>query len=207
MVNVLIVYHSVGGATRKLAHLIAEGARGEGAPVRLRVPSAGNRAPEADEPDRVVTQDDFVWADAVALGSPSRFGNVSAELKSVIDGCGQAWCDGLLSDKVYTAFATSDSVYGGAQQVIQSIYNSVCHFGGIIVPPGYTSPHAMAAGGNPYGVAFHTRESGDPPASVASVARHQGARIARFGRILSGGDRPGPLNGNAVRSPRRGPTR
>ena len=186
MANVLIVYHSVGGATRKLAHLIAEGAHSEGALVRLCVPFAGNGA-EADEPVRVVTQDDFVWADAVALGSPSRFGNVSAELKSVIDGCGEAWRDGLLADKIYTAFATSGSVYGGAQQVIQSIYNSVCHFGGIIVPPGYASPDAMAAGGNPYGVAFHTRESVEPGASVASVARHQGARIARFARILSGG--------------------
>ena len=186
MANVLIVYHSVGGTTRKLAHLIAEGARNEGALVRLCVPSAGNGA-EAGEPVRVVTQDDFVWADAVALGSPSRFGNVSAELKSVIDGCGQAWRDGLLADKIYTAFATSGSVYGGAQQVIQSIYNSVCHFGGIIVPPGYASPDAMAAGGNPYGVAFHTRESADPAVPVASVARHQGARIARFARILSGG--------------------
>ena len=186
MANVLIVYHSVGGATRNLAHLIAEGARSEGALVRLCVPSAGTGV-EADEAVRVVTQDDFAWADAVALGSPSRFGNVSAELKSVIDGCGRAWSDGLLADKVYTAFATSGSPYGGAQQVIQSIYNSVCHFGGIIVPPGYVSPDAMAAGGNPYGVAFHTRESVEPGASVASVARHQGARVARFARILSGG--------------------
>jgi NAD(P)H dehydrogenase (quinone) len=99
------------------------------------------------------TADDAVWADAIILGSPTRFGAVASELKAYIDSLGGLWAQGKLADKVYAAFTSSNTVHGGQETTLLSLYITLMHFGGIIVPPGYTDP-CKFVDGNPYGVSL-----------------------------------------------------
>ena len=115
--------------------------------------------------------DDLEWADAFIFGTPTRFGNVSAQLKQFLDSLGGLWGSGKLADKVYTGFVSIGTAHGGHESTLLSLYNSVHHFGGIVVSPGYTDP-VKFQDGNPYG-ASHTSANGDNPPGeldLASVA-------------------------------------
>ena len=198
--NVLIVYYSSTGSTHALAHAVADGARRADAAVRTR------RAPELVTDAVIdsnplwrkhlidtahipaVTHDDIRWAHGVALGTPVRFGNVSMQLKAVIDSCQGMWTRGELADKAYTAFATSHSVHGGEETTLLAIYNSVYHMGGVIVAPGYTDASVLCAGGNPYGTTFDTGVARAPTALTRVAAEHQGARLARYAGMIAAED-------------------
>jgi NAD(P)H dehydrogenase (quinone) len=97
------------------------------------------------------TGDDIVWADAVIFGSPTRFGAVTAQLRTFIDSLGGLWSQGALADKVYAAFTSSQTLHGGQETTLLTLYVTLMHFGGIIVAPGYTDP-VKFVDGNPYGV-------------------------------------------------------
>jgi NAD(P)H dehydrogenase (quinone) len=96
-----------------------------------------------------------VWADAVIFGSPTRFGNAASQFRAFIDSLGGLWAEGKLADKVYAAFTSSQTVHGGQETTLITLYVSLMHFGGIIVPPGYTD-EVKFADGNPYGVGHVT---------------------------------------------------
>ena len=85
------------------------------------------------------------------FGSPTRFGSVAGQFRTFIDSLGGLWAKGKLSDKVYAAFTSSESVHGGQETTLLTLYVTLMHFGGIIVAPGYTDP-VKFADGNPYGV-------------------------------------------------------
>ncbi len=197
--RIAIVYYSATGNVHKLAEAMAEGAREAGAEVRLlRVPEL---APEeaiqanpawAAHRDAVAqtvpeaTLDDLDWADGIALGTPTRYGTMAAQLKQFVDQTGGLWGQGKLANKAVTSFASAMNPNGGQESTILSFNNIFYHWGAIIVPPGYTDPSVFAAGGNPYGVSFAsggTEAVGDP---ALAVARYQGARLTEYaGKILT----------------------
>src|ERR1700730_15268010 len=146
-----------------MAKRVAAAAEAAGAQVRLR-PVAETRAPEslatnpawtanyeATKDLPTATGDDIVWADAVIFGSPTRFGSVASQFRNVLDSLGGLWAEGKLADKVYAGFTSSNTLHGGQETTLLSLYITLIHFGGIIVPPGYTDP-CKFVDGNPYGV-------------------------------------------------------
>ena len=188
-VNVSVVYYSSTGTIHRIATEIAETAEKAGAEVRL--VKAAELAPrgavesrpawaehlEATENVPEAQVDDVLWADAVVFGTPTRFGNMSAQLKQFIDTLGPAWFQGRLAGKVYSAFTSGGSTHGGMETTIVSIYNMVCHFGGIIVPPGLNE--------NPYGTSHVLGSDGKPVSEIAlQSARVQADRVVRVARAL-----------------------
>src|SRR4029450_9236461 len=124
-VAVAVIYYSATGNVHGLARAVAEGAEGAGAEGRLRhveepAPEllisqnqywGRHRSQVADAP--VATLEDLEWADGVAFGTPTRFGNIAAQLKQFMDQAGRPWQEGKLADKVATAFTASMTTHGG----------------------------------------------------------------------------------------------
>ena len=136
----------------------------------------------ADEPRATLA--DLEWADAVVLGSPTRFGNVAAQLKSFLDGAGGLWFQGKLANKVYAGFTSAQNPHGGQESTLLALYNSIYHFGGYLVTPGYTDPSVFAAGGNPYGVSVTANGSGPGEADLAH-AHYLGKRVTEVAKKLA----------------------
>ncbi|MFD3331303.1 NAD(P)H:quinone oxidoreductase [Streptomyces sp. NPDC058700] len=196
-VKVAVIYYSATGTVHQLAQAVAEGAEKTGAEVRLRrVPElAPDTAIDANPAWRahldatgdveVATLDDLEWADAYALGSPTRFGNVAAQLKQYVDTTGGLWQRGVMADKPATAFTSAHNPHGGNESTLLALYNTFHHWGSVIVSPGFTDPSVYAAGGNPYGTA-HPGSRGAPDENVLQAARYQGARLTRIAKRLRG---------------------
>jgi NAD(P)H dehydrogenase (quinone) len=198
MVNVAVIYYSSTGNVHALAEALADGARDSGAEVRVRrvaelaPPEAIDSNPRwrahadatADVP--VATHDDLRWADAYAFGTPTRYGNVSSQLKQFLDTTAGLWAAGELADKPVTGFTSAINRHGGNETTLLTLYNTMHHWGAIIVPPGYTDEAVTEAGGNPYGTA-HASGGGLPDEAALRAARHQGARLAHVARLLRAG--------------------
>jgi NAD(P)H dehydrogenase (quinone) len=165
MSRVAIIYYSATGHGTSMAKRVAAAAEAAGAEVRVR-PVAETRDPESfaknpawtanyeatkDLPH--ATGDDIDWADAVIFGSPTRFGSVASQLRDFLDSLGGMWSEGKLADKVYAAFTSSNTAHGGQETTLLTLYVTLMHFGGIIVPPGYTDALKFVDG-NPYGVSL-----------------------------------------------------
>lgn len=169
-----VIYYSSTATVDSMARRIALAGEKQGAEVRLRQveelapPAAIDSDPAwrdhlgatADEPK--AQPDDVVWADAVLFGSPTRFGNVASQLKNFLDGLGPQWSKGQLADKVYAGFTATQTEHGGQESTLLALYNTMYHFGGIIVPPGYTDP-VKFQDGNPYGAGHVTGPDNDAP--------------------------------------------
>jgi NAD(P)H dehydrogenase (quinone) len=192
-----IVYYSATGTLHALALAVAEGAEKAGAEVRLRkvaetAPQAAIEADPAWEQHLrdtadvpVVELDDLAWADAVLFGTPTRFGNPAAQIKAFLDSAGPLWFAGGLAGKVYSAFTASNTAHGGQESTILALSNVFYHWGGIIVPPGYTDPVQFRSG-NPYGTS-HVAGEGAPGEVVLEAARHQGRRAVETAAALKAG--------------------
>lgn len=169
-----VIYYSATGTLHEMAHRLGETGAKHGAEVRLR--HVAETAPKAavssnaawsqhvsdvrDDPR--ASADDVVWADAVLFGTPTRFGTMAAQLKQFIDSLGPQWGAGDLADRVYAGFTASQTEHGGQESTLLALYNTIYHFGGLIVPPGYTDPVKFEEG-NPYGVSHVTGPSNDAP--------------------------------------------
>jgi NAD(P)H dehydrogenase (quinone) len=197
--KVAIVYYSSTGTVYELAKSIAEGAEKAGAEVRVRkvaelapeeaiAANAGWASHAAETQDvPVATVEDILWADAVIFGSPTRFGNVASQLKQFLDTLGGAWYQGQLADKVYSGFTATSTAHGGQESTLLALYNTIHHFGGIVVAPGYTDP-AKFADGNPYGTS-HVSGQGDRPVDdiARNAGQYQGRRVVRIAAALKSG--------------------
>ena len=163
MTKLALIYYSATGHGTTMARRVEAAAKAAGAEVRVRH-IAETHDPEsfAENPAwtanylatkdlPAATGDDVVWSDAVIFGSPTRFGSVSAQLRTFIDSLGGLWSQGKLADKVYAAFTSSQTLHGGQETTLLTLYVTLMHFGGIIVPPGYTES-VKFTDGNPYGV-------------------------------------------------------
>lgn len=195
--RVAVIYYSATGNVHKLAYALAEGAEAEGAEVRLRHVEelasemlisrnqywGRHRSEVADEP--VATLGDLEWADGVALGTPTRFGNVAAQLKQFMDQAGRLWQEGKLADRVGTGFTASMTPHGGQESTILALNNSLYHWGMLILPVGYTVREVFAAGGNPYGTSYTSGKNVlGPDAKALAVASFQGRRLARYAGVI-----------------------
>lgn len=196
--KIAVIYYSSTGNVHELAQAVAEGAEKAGAEVRLRrVPEL---APDAvidsvpawrehvDETQHieVATLDDLQWADAYAFGSPTRFGNISSQLKQFIDTTSGLWAQGAFIDKPATGFVSAGNLHGGNESTLLALYNTLHHWGSLIVSPGYTDPVVYGANGNPYGTA-HASANGKPGDNILAAARYQGARLTDITqRLLAG---------------------
>lgn len=196
MTNLAVIYYSATGHGTTMASRVADAGETSGAEVRVRHVAettdpesfAGNPAwlgnYEATKDLPVATGDDIVWADAVIFGSPTRFGSPAAQFRAFIDSLGGLWVQGKLADKAYAAFTSSQTAHGGQETTLINLYVSIMHFGGIIVPPGYTDP-VKFADGNPYGVSHVTGpENQNELSEVTQIALDHLAR-----RVVSVADR------------------
>jgi NAD(P)H dehydrogenase (quinone) len=196
-VNVTIIYYSATGTVHALARAAAEGAEKAGARVRLRK-IAELAPPEAisglpawrqhlqDTADVAeASLDDLAWADAVLFGTPTRFGNPASQLRAFIDTTGGLWREGKLTDKVYSAFTASGTPHGGQESTLLALGNTFYHWGGIIVPPGYTDPVEYQIG-NPYGTS-HVAGDGPPNDVALQAARYQARRVVDTAAALKAG--------------------
>ncbi|MEU1408907.1 NAD(P)H:quinone oxidoreductase [Streptomyces sp. NPDC005728] len=196
-VNLAVIYYSSTGTVHTLAKAVAEGAEKAGATVRLRKvrelapPEAIGANPawaqhtkdSADIAEAAL--DDVAWADAILFGTPTRFGNVASQLKAFIDTAGPLWQQGKLADKVCSAFTSSATPHGGQESTILALSNTFYHWGGIIVPPGYTDPVQFRTG-NPYGTS-HVTGAGAIGEDVLQAARHQARRVVDVAGALKAG--------------------
>ena len=193
-VKVAVIYYSATGNVYRLAQAIEEGAREAGAEVRFRkvhelAPEEAIKSNQGWSDHALMTEDvpeaqldDLEWADAYILGTPTRFGNVSAQLKQFIDTVGGLWFQGKLADKVVSGFTSASNAHGGQESTLLSLYNVFAHWGAIVVTPGYTDPVLFEAGGNPYG-ASSTEE---PNEQELAAARYLGHRVAEKAALLTG---------------------
>ena len=127
----------------------------------------------------------MAWADAVLFGTPTRFGNPASQLRAFIDTTGRLWQQGRLADKVYSAFTASRTAHGGQESTILALGNVFYHWGGIIVPPGYTDPVQFQTG-NPYGTS-HVVGEGQPNDACLQAARYQARRVVDTAAALKAG--------------------
>jgi len=195
--NVLIAFYSRNGSTEKMALTVAEGAKSVGAEVRLRrardivppevmakVAGWAESAARMNAAYPAPTPEDADWADAIVFGTPTRFGNASAELKAYIDSLGGLWFQGKLNDKVGSAFTSTSTPHGGNESTIISLFNPLAHLGFIIVPTGYAHPAVFKAG-SPYGATHVAGQHSAPPTGdELEVARFQGKRVAHVAAAL-----------------------
>ncbi|MDA0637052.1 NAD(P)H:quinone oxidoreductase [Nonomuraea sp. MCN248] len=201
LVNLAVIYYSATGTGTRIATEMAQAAEAAGARVRVRKVAelaprsaidanpawAAHHAATADMP--VSTTEDLAWADAVIFGSPTRFGNISSQLKQFFDTLSPLWQQGGLADKVYSGFTSTATLHGGHESTLLALYNSIHHFGGIIVPPGYTDPIKFVDG-NPYGTSHHAAPGPDLGSigdDTRNAARHQAERTVRIARALKAG--------------------
>jgi NAD(P)H dehydrogenase (quinone) len=196
--NILVVFYSRDGAVESLAKAVSEGARNSGADVRLRrvpdivSPAVMAKVPGWEERSKRMlaeygapTHDDVEWADGIIFGTPTRFGNTSAELKAFIDSLGGLWFQGKLNGKAAGAFTSTSGVHGGNETTVVSLYFPMAHLGFIIVPNGYTHEKVVRGHGTPYGSSSVSGPNGTPPTTDdLDVAKHQGARVTQVAAAL-----------------------
>jgi NAD(P)H dehydrogenase (quinone) len=217
--NVLVAYYSATGHVHALAHAVGEGAEDAGAKVRIR--HVEELAPEMlisqnqawgrhrsevnDEP--IATLEDLEWGDGLAVGTPTRLGNVAAQLKMFLDQAGELWEQGKLVNKVATSFTSSQTDHGGQESTILALNNTFYHWGAVVLPLGYTVREVFNGGGNPYGASYTsgTRVGQPDPEALASAVA-QGARLARVARVIASAQHRGLLDtqrGRTAREPVR----
>lgn len=202
--NVLVVFYSSYGHVHKLAEAVGEGAKkAADTDVRLRrIPELeAARAGMSKQPPYVAaqeamkqipecTQDDLRWANGICWGTPTRFGNMTAQMKQFIDGLGGMWMKGELEDKPCGVFTSTGTVHGGQESTILTTMIPLLHLGMIFVGTPYgENPNILVTdgvGGSPYGPS--TMAGADGSRQVAptelQTAQNLGNRVARVAARL-----------------------
>jgi NAD(P)H dehydrogenase (quinone) len=189
MAEILVLYYSAGGSVRRMAELIAEGVeRAPGAQARLRTVarvSSGIEAEVSAIPEKgppYCENRDLEQCAGLALGSPTRFGNMAAPLKYFLDGTGPLWRNGTLTGKPACVFTSTSSLHGGQETTLLSMMLPLLHHGMLIVGLPYSNAelNATRSGGTPYGASHFAGLADDLPLSDAERALcvAQGRRLA-----------------------------
>ena len=184
-----MLYYSVGGSVRRMAEFIGEGVeRVPGAIARLRtvpkVAAVTHTVSPTVPPDGAPYCElrDLESCAGLALGSPTRFGNMAAPLKHFLDGTGPLWLSGALAGKPACAFTSTASLHGGQESTLLSMMLPLLHHGMLIVGLPYTQAelNATRAGGTPYGPSHFAGTADDQPVADAERALciAQGRRLA-----------------------------
>ncbi|MCJ8163177.1 NAD(P)H:quinone oxidoreductase [Acinetobacter zhairhuonensis] len=185
---VLVLYYSKYGSTKEMAHLIANGVESTGMAVKIRtVPNLATVVTEAaasipDEGDIYCTLEDLQYCSGLALGSPTRFGNMASEMKYFWDQTTSLWLSGALHDKPACVFTASGSMHGGQESTLLTMLPPLFHHGMMIM--GLTNAHAALSntktGGTPYGVSHVSGPRHDQQLSQdeKTLCEAQGRRLA-----------------------------
>ena len=194
MSKVLVLYYSAYGHIEKMAEAIAEGARAvPGTEVTIkRVPElvpeeiAKKSGMKLDQPAPIATVDELAEYDAIIFGTPTRFGNMCAQMRNFLDQTGGHWMDGTLVGKVGSVFTSTATQHGGQETTITSFHSTLLHQGMIIVGlpyafPGLTNMDEIT-GGSPYGAGTLAKGDGSrqPSANELDGARYQGKHVAQI---------------------------
>ena len=202
--NVLVVYYSSYGHIYKMAQAVVEGAKRESdADVRLRrveeleqarigmsKQPAYVAAQEAQKDVPIVTHDDLRWADGICWGTPTRYGNMCAQMKQFIDSTGQLWMKGELEDKAAGIFVGTATIHGGQETTVITSLIPLMHLGMVIVGTPYgQNPQILVTdgiGGSPYGPGTLAGPDGSrqPVESELTTARNLGTRVAKVAARL-----------------------
>ncbi len=191
---ILVLYYSRHGATSEMARHIARGIELAGMEARLRTVPAISTECEAVSPDipeqgpLYASLDDLKNCAGLALGSPTRFGNMAAPVKHFLDGLGAEWVNGTLSGKPAGVFTSTASMHGGQESTLLSMQVPLLHHGCLIVGIPFTEPALShtTSGGTPYG-ASHVAGAADDPQPTddeAVLARALGRRVADIAQRL-----------------------
>ncbi len=195
MQEILVLYYSVHGGTRALAEAIAEGvAEVPGMLPRVRtVPRVATvvehaAAPVPADGPPYVELSDLEQCVGLALGSPTRFGNMAAPLKHFLDQTSMLWLSGALAGKPAAVFTSTGSLHGGQETTLLSMMLPLLHHGMFIVGLPYAEPGLMTTtgGGTPYGASHHAAPDGrrEPDADELRLARALGRRLATVAHRL-----------------------
>ncbi|WP_333796442.1 NAD(P)H:quinone oxidoreductase [Rheinheimera sp.] len=188
-VTVLVLYHSRHGSVAALAEKIAVGIEATGATALLRtVPALHFTAMEGAAPaphlahHPVVSPEELAQADALAIGSPVRFGLMSAEMKAFWDNTSAFWLKGTLIDKPAGVFTSSSSMHGGNEATLLGMMLPLLHHGMVLLGTPYDQPalHQTQSGGTPYGPSHVTG-----PEHSSALTAHEQQMAVQFGKRLA----------------------
>ena len=196
MPDILVLYYSATGAVRTLARSVARGIESvDGMEARVRtvpkvaavIESAAPAVPAEGPP--YVEPRDLEECAGLALGSPTRFGNMAAPLKYFIDGLGAEWTRGTLAGKPAAVFSSTASMHGGQEATLVTMMMPLLHHGMLIVGLPYTEPdlNSTRSGGTPYGATHVSGTANDRPVTEeeARLAFALGKRLASVAKKLS----------------------
>jgi len=201
--KILVVYYSMYGNTFILAKAVAEGAKEvKGAEVSLKtveelVPQeiieknpASKKAKEEQKDISIATLGDLAQADAVILGSPTRFGNMCSQLRNFLDQTGPLWAKGQLVGKPAGVFCSTSTMHGGQETTLISMMITLLHQGMILVGIPYSEEKLSSTtrGGTPYGATSVSGVKADqyPNSDELSLAKALGKRVAEIAKKLKG---------------------
>lgn len=202
--KIKVVFYSMFGHIYKLAEAVAEGAREvEGAEVELLqvaelVPddvlekSGAKKAREVFAHIPTANPSDLEDADAIIFGTPTRFGNMCAQMRNFLDQTGGLWAQGALIGKVGSVFTSTGTQHGGQETTLTSFHITLLHHGMVIVGLPYSEARQMTldevTGGSPYGATTIAGTDGSrmPSENELAMARFQGRHVADIARRLAG---------------------
>ncbi|MDI6524538.1 NAD(P)H:quinone oxidoreductase [Pseudomonas otitidis] len=194
---VLVLYYSRHGATERMARQIARGVELAGLEARLRTVPAVSADCEASAPDipaegaPYATLDDLKGCAGLALGSPTRFGNMAAPLKYFIDGTSSLWLSGELVGKPAAVFTSTASLHGGQESTLLSMLLPLLHHGMLITGIPYSEPALLSTtgGGTPYGASHYAGADGKRglDEQEGALCRALGQRLAQTALRLENG--------------------
>jgi NAD(P)H dehydrogenase (quinone) len=201
--KIKIIFYSMYGHTYKMAEAVAEGARQvEGAEVEIfQVPelvpdsvleaSGAKKARETFTHIPTAKLDDLADADALIFGTPTRFGNMCAQMRNFLDQTGGLWAQGTLVGKVGSAFTSTGTQHGGQETTLTSFHSTLLHQGMVVVGLPYSEARQMTldeiTGGSPYGATTIAGTDGSrmPSENELAMARFQGRHVADIAKRLA----------------------
>lgn len=193
MAKILVLYYSMYGHIETMAKAVAEGARSvEGVEVTIkRVPElvpeevARKSGVKLDQEAPIATVDELPDYDAIIFGTPTRFGNMCAQMRNFLDRTGRLWVEGSLIGKVGSVFTSTATQHGGQETTITSFHTTLLHHGMIIMGVPYSCQEILnmseITGGSPYGASTLAAadNSRQPSENELKIARFQGAHVAK----------------------------
>ncbi|MDQ8699630.1 NAD(P)H:quinone oxidoreductase [Hyphomicrobium sp. LHD-15] len=198
MSKVLVLYYSSYGHIERMAEAVAEGAREAGASVDVkRVPElvpeevAAKSHFKLDQSAPIATVDELADYDAIILGTPTRFGNMAAQMKNFLDQTGGVWFQGKLIGKVGSVFTSTATQHGGQESTILSTHTVLLHHGMVVVGLPYSfqgqTTLSEISGGSPYGATTIAGSDGSrlPSENELAGARFQGKHVATIAAKLA----------------------